>query len=468
ISINDVTVNENAGTASFTVSLSAASGQTVTVNYATSDGTATAGNDYTANSGTITFNPSETSKTVTVNIADDALDEAAETFNVTLSAPTNATIADGTGQGTINDDDAAPTISISDATVNENAGTASFTVSLSAASGQAISVDYATADGTAAAGSDYTSNSGTLNFTAGETSKTVTVNITDDGINEAAETFDVTLSNPTNATLADGTGQGTINDNDGAPTISVNDAAVAEGETGTTAATFTISLSAASGQTITVNYATADNTATTADSDYNAATGTVTFNPGETSKTVDVLVVGDATEEGNETFFFNLTAPTNATIADSQGIGTIQGDDVPTSVTGGSGIDNLVGTPGDDNLVGYAGPDILTGGAGDDQFVMTDFDDRQDTVTDFTPGDDRINMVQLFDEYNITAATYTDAVTQGYLSIISDGAGGSIVRFDRNGTVVPSFLDSIAPENFVRVQGVAPGTLASDANFVLQ
>ncbi|MEM8639509.1 MAG: Calx-beta domain-containing protein [Cyanobacteria bacterium P01_G01_bin.54] len=468
LSISDPTVNENAGTATFTVSLSAASGQAISVDYATADGTATAGSDYTTNNGTLNFAAGVTSQDITVTILNDLLNEASETFDVNLTNPTNATIADATGQGTINDDDAPPTLSITDATVNENAGTASFTVSLSAASGQAVSVNYATADGTATAGSDYTSNTGTLNFAAGETSKTVTVNITDDALNEVAETFDVNLSAPTNATIADGTGQGTINDNDSAPTISVNDVSVAEGNAGTTAATFTISLSGASGQTITVNYASADNTATIADSDYNAATGTLTFNPGETTKTVDVLVVGDAAQEGDETFFLNLSAPTNATIADNQGLGTLQGDDVPTNVTGGSGVDNLVGTSGPDNLIGYAGPDTLTGGAGDDQFVMTDFDDRQDTITDFTPGDDRINMVQLFDEYNITAATYTDAATQGYLSIISDGAGGSIVRFDRNGTVVPSFLDSIAPENFIRVQGIAPATLGSDANFVLQ
>lgn len=468
LSIGDATVDEGAGTVSFVVSLSAPSGQPVTVDYATSNGTAIAGSDYVTSSGTLTFAAGETHKTVTVGLMDDSTDETVETFRVALANATNAAIVDAQGQGTITDNDAAPTLSISDSTVNEDAGTATFTVNLSAVSGQAISVNYATADGTATAGTDYTANIGMLNFAPGETSKTVTVNIADDGLNEAAETFEVTLLTPMNAVIADGIGQGTITDNDAAPTISVNDVLVSEGDTGSTAATFTLSLSAASGQIIRVNYATADGTATTADNDYIANSGIVTFNPDETTKTVEVLVVGDTTEESDEAFFFNLTAPTNATLADNQGIGTVQEDDILTNIIGSNNIDNLVGTPGKDRLVGNEGADALTGGSGDDQFVITDFDDRQDTITDFTPGEDRLNLVLLFDEYNITAITYTDASAQGYLAIISDGASGSIVQFDRNGTVVPSFLDSITPEAFIRVQGIAPTALGNDANFVLQ
>src|SRR5207244_875595 len=114
--------------------------------------------------------------------------------------------------------------------------------------------------------------------------------------------------------------------NDAAPTLSINDVSVTEGDSGSTPATFTVSLSAASSFTVTVNYATADNTAN-AGSDYQSTSGTLTFNPGETAKPVTVLVNGDTTFEQNETFFVNLTSPTNATISDAQGQGTITNDD---------------------------------------------------------------------------------------------------------------------------------------------
>jgi hypothetical protein len=247
-SIADVTVDEDAGTATFTVTMSTPPVTAASVDYATSDGTATAGADYTATSGTLNFAIGDDSESFTVDIADDTLDEAAtETFSVTLSAPVNATIADGSATGTINDNDSAPAISIADVTVMEDAGSASFTVSLSNPSVSTVMVDFATADGTALAGSDYDATSGTLTFAPGDTSETVTVTITDDAVNEAAEGFTVDLSAPTNATLADATGDGTITDDDAAPTLSIADAAVDEGA-GT--ASFTVSLSAASGQTV--------------------------------------------------------------------------------------------------------------------------------------------------------------------------------------------------------------------------
>ena len=134
LAVNDVTVDEAAGTATFTVTLSAPSGQTVTVGYNTSNGLASAGSDFTAATGTLTFAPGVTTQTVTVNIAEDAVDEANETFNVNLVTPTNATIAHATGVGTITDNDAPPTVAINDIVVNEATGTATFTLTLSSAS----------------------------------------------------------------------------------------------------------------------------------------------------------------------------------------------------------------------------------------------------------------------------------------------------------------------------------------------
>ena len=287
LAVDDVTVNElDSGTvnATFTVSLNAPSGRPVTVNYATANGTASAA-DYDPVIGALTFDPGQTTKTITVVVHSDVLDEANETFFLNLAGPTNATLADSQGVGTINDNDPTPTLSVNDATVIEgNTGTvpATFTVTLSAPSGRSVTVDYATANGTAVAPGDYAATSGGLTFAAGETTKTVTVQVNGDVLNEAAtETFFFNLSNATNATLTDGQGLGTITEDDGTPEISINDAAVSEDNA--SGANFTVSLSAPSGQTVTVDYATANGSAT-APADYTAGTGTLTFTPGQTSQ----------------------------------------------------------------------------------------------------------------------------------------------------------------------------------------
>ncbi|WP_449360851.1 Calx-beta domain-containing protein [Alishewanella longhuensis] len=137
---------------------------------------------------------------------DDTIDEPTERVPFTFGSFTI--------NGNIYDNDAAPSVSIDSITVNEADGAATFTVTLSAASGQPISVDYASSDGSATAGSDYTAVSGTLNFAIGETSKTITVSINDDSLFEGSEDFTITLSNPTNATLGTAVGTGTIVDDD--------------------------------------------------------------------------------------------------------------------------------------------------------------------------------------------------------------------------------------------------------------
>jgi hypothetical protein len=362
LSINDVSAIEgNSGTTSFmfTVSLSNPGSQAITVNYATANGTATtADNDYSLTSGTLTFNPGETSKPITVLVNRDTKFEPDETFFVNLFSPVNATIGDTQGQGTITNDDAVPSISISDVTANEgNSGPTSFTftVSLSNASYQTVTVNYATADGTATtANNDYLSNSGTLIFAPGEASESIIVTVNGDMLNEPDETFFVDLSAPTNATIADNQGKGTITNDDPLPTLSINDMRVTEGNSGTVNAVFTVSLAPVSGQTVTVNYATADETAT-AGTDYQAISSTLIFNPGETSKTVNVPVIGDALNEGSETFFVNLSGATNATIADTQGVGTITNDD-PLTLTIAGHITDAANNPLLDVKVTLSGP----------------------------------------------------------------------------------------------------------------
>lgn len=334
LTIANATVTEgNSGTvgAVFTVTLSAPSTNTVTVSYATAPGSAVAGADYTFTSGTLTFNPGETSQQIVVQVQGDTASEANETFSVNLSGATNATIADNSGLGTITDNDTS-SITIGASTVIEgNSGTVSavFNLSLSAPSGNTITVNWATANGSATEPADYTAAGGTVTFNPGEVSKQIAVQVAGDLAVEPNETFSVNLSNPTNATIAgSGFGVGTITDDD-ARTVSINSVTVTEGNPAGAAvnAIFTVTLSASSGNTITVNWATANGSAI-AGGDYVASSGTLTFNPGETTKQIVVSIVRDTVIEPNETFSVNLSNPTNATITGSGiGLGTINNDD---------------------------------------------------------------------------------------------------------------------------------------------
>lgn len=332
ISINDVTVTEtNGGTtnATFTVSLTNTSSQTVTVNYSSAGNTATPGVDFSDTSGTATITPGLLSTTISIPVNSDTTFEAAETFFVNLTSPVNATISDNQGTATINNDDGQPSISINNASVAEgNSGTRSvgFTVTLSNPSFQTITVNYATANVSATAGSDYLAASGTVTFAPGQTSRPLSVTVNGDTAFEANEAFNVNLSSAVNASIADNQGVGTITNDDAQPAISIGDASVVEGNTGTRTLSFTVSLSGPSFQTITVNYATANGSAT-ANSDYLAANASVSFTPGQTSRSISVTVNGDTILEPDETFNVNLSGVTNASISDGQGVGTITNDD---------------------------------------------------------------------------------------------------------------------------------------------
>lgn len=223
LSIADLSVQEgNAGTRlmTFTVTLSAAAAGTVTVAYSTVDGTATAGSDYVAASGTLSFAPGETSKTLQVTVKGDTAVEGNETFTVRLANATGATLVDGSATGTLTNDDAAPALpalSVADVAMREgDSGTAElmFVVTLDKAATGPVTVNYATANGTASAGSDYTALTGTLTFAAGETSKMVHVVVNGDATVEANETLTLTLSGATGATIADATAVGQITDDD--------------------------------------------------------------------------------------------------------------------------------------------------------------------------------------------------------------------------------------------------------------
>ncbi|MGH7495273.1 MAG: Calx-beta domain-containing protein [bacterium] len=332
ISIDDFSISEgDTGTVSaiFTLRLSESSKRIVSVDYATADSTAAAGSDYVSGSGTVSFPAGTTSQTITLIVKGDTVPEPNEIFLVHLSNPTNATIGDGQGLGTIINDEIAPAsaISINDVTVTEgDSGTtdAVFNVTLDVPSEQTVTVDYATADSTATAGSDYVSGSGTLIFPAATTSRTIAVAVNGDVLAGSNETFTVRLINPANATIADSQGVGTImNDDDAsAVSISIDDVSITEGDAGTSNAIFNVKLSAQCEQTVTVDYATADSTAT-AGSDYVSRSGTVSFPAETTSQTIAVVVNGDVLVEANEIFLVHLSNPTNATIGDGHALGTI-------------------------------------------------------------------------------------------------------------------------------------------------
>ena len=324
------TVNEDVagGSATVTVTLNAPSSLPVSVTYASADGTATAGSDYTAVSGTLIFAPGETAKAITVPILDDGTAENPETFNVTLSAPTNAGLGTSTTTLTIADDEGPPALSFDPVLLSADEENTSVTlrVRLSHPSANQVQVDYATADNTATANSDYVPVSGTLTFAPGETTKTFTVTLFEDTIDEPDEALRVTLSNPANAALGSAEATVTILDDDPAPAVqfSAATANVTEGLT----ATLTATLSAPSALTVTVEYATQDLSAK-AGSDYTAVSGTLTFAPGETAKAVAVPILDDALDEAAERFNLLLDAPVNAALGATDAATVEIADDDP-------------------------------------------------------------------------------------------------------------------------------------------
>ncbi|MCP5479763.1 MAG: putative Ig domain-containing protein, partial [Rhodanobacteraceae bacterium] len=340
ISVSPASVAEDGATnLVYTVTLNQAAFNPISVNY-TIGGTATNGGDYAATASPLLIPTGNTTGTITVNPTVDATIEANETVSLMLTAGTGYTVgAPNNATGTILNDD-LPNLTINDVTASEgNAGVTNFTftVSLSAPAGPGgVTFDIASANGTATAGVDYVANSlAGQTIPAGSSTYTFTVQVNGDALNEPSETFFSNVTNVVNAVVVDGQGVGTIVNDDPLPSLGINDVTVVEGNAGTVNAVFTVGLSAASGQTVSVNYATADGTATQP-ADYSSASGALTFTPGQTVQTVSVPVIGETVPEANETFFVNLSGGANATIADNQGVGSITNDDVPITVSPGS------------------------------------------------------------------------------------------------------------------------------------
>jgi uncharacterized repeat protein (TIGR01451 family) len=348
VSINDnVTVLEADATATnavFQVTLSNPSSRIVTVRYATATNTALSGRDFAAVSGLLTFLPGQTMKTVTVRVLPDRLDENDETFFLNLNTPVNAILAVAQRVGTILDNDPFPTLSVGNVLRTEgdtSSSAAVFKVRLIPASGRPVTVQFGTASGSAIDGVDFTGTNGTLTFLPGKTLLSVPVRVFGERSRETNETFFLDLNNATFATISNSHGVCTIVNNDALPKLFISDASVIEGDSGTTNAVFNVRLAPASGIPAQVNFFTTNGSAGALD--FTATNGVLVFAPGETNKTITVSVLGDTLSESNEVFSIRLVAPTNATLGDALGLGTILDDDpLPTlSISDASAVQAL-------------------------------------------------------------------------------------------------------------------------------
>ena len=344
LSIGSGTAGEDDPFIQFEVTLSAAASATVTVDCTASfeTGDTASAADLSSTVGTIIINAGSTLGLCSLLPTQDSIDEEDETFTVTLSgASSNAQLAaDPTAKGTIEDDDDPPTVSVGDVSGEE--GTAlTFTVALSAASGKTVTVDVGTSvetGDTATAGTDFTAvASTTLTFDPGREEKTVSFLTTEDTDVENDETFTVTLSNPTNATLSttNATAKGTIEDDDGTtlPTLSVGNASATEGAD----VSFPLTLSAAASANVTVTCTASFETGdTAAAADLSTTTGPATIGAGLTSGLCEVRAAQDTLAEEDETFTVTLSnVSSNAQLAtDPTAKGTIVDDDTAPTITG--------------------------------------------------------------------------------------------------------------------------------------
>ncbi|HRV93341.1 MAG TPA: Calx-beta domain-containing protein, partial [Anaerolineae bacterium] len=405
-------VNEGATTVTITATLSVTSSDVVSVEYATADNTAAADSDYSSVTSMLTFPPLVTQTTFTVPITDDNLYEAAEIFQIMLSNPISATLSGAANNPTSviiidNDPDQQPSIEFADASysVNEPAGTATITVTLSNVSGATTEATVTLSGNTATAGVDYVDTSGPLSFKPGDTEITFNISITDDAEFEGDETLTMTLSDPISATLgATNPVQLTIIDDEFLPTVDFSAVNYAVDENvGSNQAVITVTLSDTFTEPVSIDYESIDNTAT-AGSDYTAIADTLTFPVNTTLLTITVPISDDANLEGVESLTLLLTNPVSGTLigaTNNPAALSILDDEAPTadfssptySVDEGVGTATITVTLSETSTEDV-GLDYLVGGG--TATPGSDFDTTGDTLT-FTT--------------NITEQTFTVAIT---------------------------------------------------------
>ena len=404
--VSDAIVTEGdsgSRTATFEVSISSPLSVDRTFSYTTIAGSAKPGSDYVQKTGSVSFFAGQTRAFVSVQVNGDNAAEVAETFflKVNPTPEIGAGHIGSVGKATILDDDApaGPTISISGGTAPESSSSdLPFMVRLSAPSSEVITVDYRAVSGTARAegsedfyGLDYYGTR-TLTFNPGETSKVITTDVRSDNVVEFDETVVMELVNPVNASFVGRVGTvnatGWILDDDTVAnrrSVFISNPTVAEqNTTGASQAVFDISLSRPSSETITLRYATIDQTAK-AGRDYQAKSGSIVFEPGQTETSITVPILSDGLREGTESFVLRILPPfpvqiaagspaafATASILDATVIGsslseTLVGDEIADTLYGLGGSDFIYGLAGNDRIFGGGGNDRLYGGNGNDR-----------------------------------------------------------------------------------------------------
>jgi hypothetical protein len=324
LSIGDVTINEGDGvdtTANFTISLSAASPQDVYVNYTLEEQTAFIGADVGSSAGRLKILAGQTSGSIAITVKGDLIDEFDENFIVRLASPSNAALQKSEAIGKIVDNDAQPTLTVTDVIVNEGNSFSSglvFKVSLSAPSGKPISFRYSTADGSAIAGKDYFAVNNIWNIAPGVTSVDLGVSISSDNIYELNEEFFLNILEPMNVTVADSQGKGTITNDDAVPTVNILGGSIMETDSGIVSGQVSIQLSNPTYLPVTLNVLTSDGTAI-GGKDYVATDNVVTI-PAEQQQAVitNFQILGDTINEPIEVFYVNVYNVTNAAVSTTQ------------------------------------------------------------------------------------------------------------------------------------------------------
>jgi len=461
-------VAENGAQIQVAVTRTGGSDGAVDVDYATTDGSATAGSDYTATSGTLNFSDGQTSATFNVPIIDDIVYEGDETFAIDLTNATGgATLGTTvTSTVTITENETPPSagtlqFSASNYSVAENAGPATITVTRTGGSDGAVSVDYASSDGSASAGNDYTVASGTLNFADGQESDTFNVAILDDPDYEGNETLTLSLSNATSsATLGNpASATLTINENDPVPaagTLQFSAATYTVDESGP-AIVATVTRTGGSFGAVTIDYATSNGTAT-AGSDYTDTSGTLSFADGELNMTFNVPITDDSNYEGDETFVLDLSNVTGGAFAGAPMSATVtitENDPVPQAGSlQFSGASYSVNEGGTEILV------TVTRTGGTAGAVTVDFATANGSASagsDYAATNGMLSFADGITSQTFTVSVVDDAVYEGNESFtvsLSNATGGASLGTPAVATI--SIVENDAPPQAGSLQFSGP------------
>ena len=477
----NITVDEDGSQAALSVELSQASADTVTVDYATSDITAEAGDDYTETSGTLTFAPGETVKAIIVPILDDAIYETLERFNVTLSNPTGATLPAFPGaQINIAVDESPPTATIADVTAGEGADTMTVTLNLSHESSRRTVYETTTSrvGGTATQGADYenflSGGEARITVPAGDTQASLDITITDDAAAETSETITIRWDNdPTGISNGDATPNtinftGTITDNDSGVQMTVQDASADENSS---SINFFINFSETLTETVTFDYTTSiesSDTAEAADFDAESVTGYRVLS-GATGGAITIDLNDDVLYEGDETFTVTISNPVNAGIADATATGTIIDDETqptlevsPASATEGDDIIFLVDLIGplteDDVTFNYA-----TSRQSDDTSEAIDFTRTTGTGTIAAGNSAAIITVPTYDD----GTNHTNSLYEGdetFTFTIFNPTVAAILHATAKGTILDD--EDVPTASFQTISQQASENSGTVNNFI--